>query len=353
MLRRFVRAYQTRPAADASASCGRSRSRCASCWSRTCGASAERIVRSRVGARRKPTRSPTGCWASNGHAAEPVAALRRDARGAALPTAFAVQLVQRLRDQDPEVTPALGWLEERLARAGHDRRRDRARRAPAPGRDERHGPQHHHQHAPDLRRRLDGVVRDASAWSTTMLRAGGDFADDGFRRPATSTAAPSRSWRAAPTLTELEIARRAVWPPRDRRRRDGRRRSRAARSRLSPDRRRTPRASSRRSAFAPPPARLAGALRRAVGIARLRRRRRRRRRRRPARCRCSCSRGSASAAAWLALLGCSALIPAIDAAVALVNRGDHRGFGATLLPALALRDGVPPDLRTWSRCRRC
>ena len=39
MLRRFVRAYQTRPAADASASCGRWRSRCASCWSRTCGAS--------------------------------------------------------------------------------------------------------------------------------------------------------------------------------------------------------------------------------------------------------------------------------------------------------------------------
>ena len=38
MLRRFVRAYQTRPAAHASASCGRSRSRCASCWSRTSAA---------------------------------------------------------------------------------------------------------------------------------------------------------------------------------------------------------------------------------------------------------------------------------------------------------------------------
>ena len=31
---------------------------------------------------------------------------------------FAVQLVQRLRDQDPETTPAVGWLEKRLAREG-------------------------------------------------------------------------------------------------------------------------------------------------------------------------------------------------------------------------------------------
>jgi cyclic beta-1,2-glucan synthetase len=35
-----------------------------------------------------------------------------------LPDAFAVQLVQRLRDQDPKVTRALTWLEERLAAQG-------------------------------------------------------------------------------------------------------------------------------------------------------------------------------------------------------------------------------------------
>ena len=35
-----------------------------------------------------------------------------------LPTAARVQLFQRLRDQDPEVTPALGWLEEILAAQG-------------------------------------------------------------------------------------------------------------------------------------------------------------------------------------------------------------------------------------------
>ena len=37
---------------------------------------------------------------------------------APLATAFAVQLVQRLREQDPAVTPALVWLDERLAAQG-------------------------------------------------------------------------------------------------------------------------------------------------------------------------------------------------------------------------------------------
>ncbi len=36
----------------------------------------------------------------------------------ALSTTFAVQLLQRLRDHDPEATPALMWLEARLAAAG-------------------------------------------------------------------------------------------------------------------------------------------------------------------------------------------------------------------------------------------
>jgi cyclic beta-1,2-glucan synthetase len=44
----------------------------------------------------------------------PDAALRRF-QGMRLPRAFAVQLVRRLRDQDPAVTPALRWLDERLA----------------------------------------------------------------------------------------------------------------------------------------------------------------------------------------------------------------------------------------------
>ena len=38
--------------------------------------------------------------------------------GKPLPTAFAVQIVQRLRDQDPAVTPALHWLDVRLTAQG-------------------------------------------------------------------------------------------------------------------------------------------------------------------------------------------------------------------------------------------
>ena len=45
----------------------------------------------------------------------------------------------------------------------------------------------------------------------------------------------------------------------------------------------------------------------------------------------------------LAVLGA---IPALDAAVALVNRAVNLGFVASLLPALELRDGVPSHLRT-------
>ena len=74
---------------------------------------------------------------------------------------FVVQLVQRLRDQDPEAI-ARG----RLARGAAEARRARLptrlvrQRASAAGRDQRHGAQHHHQHAPDLRRRLGEAVRE-------------------------------------------------------------------------------------------------------------------------------------------------------------------------------------------------
>ena len=62
----------------------------------------------------------------NGNAAEPVALVLQRYEQAPLPEAFAVQLVQRLRDQDPDVVPALMWLEGRLTAQGNDGRRDRA-----------------------------------------------------------------------------------------------------------------------------------------------------------------------------------------------------------------------------------
>src|SRR4029077_4958429 len=42
----------------------------------------------------------------------------RRLEAATLPMAFTVQLVQRLRDQDPESTPALAWLSEQLSGLG-------------------------------------------------------------------------------------------------------------------------------------------------------------------------------------------------------------------------------------------
>ncbi len=48
----------------------------------------------------------------------------------------------------------------------------------------------------------------------------------------------------------------------------------------------------------------------------------------------------------LTLLSLLGAIPAIDAAVALVNRMVSFGFHATVLPALALRNGIPGHLRT-------
>jgi len=54
----------------------------------------------------------------NGHAAESDALSRRDSTGASFPPAFVVQLVLRLRDQDPNTTPARQWLDERLNSQG-------------------------------------------------------------------------------------------------------------------------------------------------------------------------------------------------------------------------------------------
>ena len=48
----------------------------------------------------------------------------------------------------------------------------------------------------------------------------------------------------------------------------------------------------------------------------------------------------------LVLCGLLGMIPAIDISVALVNRAVTRGFGATMLPGLSLREGIPGNMRT-------
>jgi len=55
---------------------------------------------------------------SEGSGAEPVADILAAHDGDNLTEAFALQLVHRLRDQDPRITPALTWLDRRLAAQG-------------------------------------------------------------------------------------------------------------------------------------------------------------------------------------------------------------------------------------------
>jgi cyclic beta-1,2-glucan synthetase len=55
---------------------------------------------------------------AGGRPCEPLDGLLRELDGVELSITFAVQLLQRLRDHDPEATPALMWLEARLAAAG-------------------------------------------------------------------------------------------------------------------------------------------------------------------------------------------------------------------------------------------
>lgn len=52
------------------------------------------------------------------------------------------------------------------------------------------------------------------------------------------------------------------------------------------------------------------------------------------------------ALSFLVACGLLGLIPAIDVSVALVNRAVTRGFGATMLPGLSLRKGIPASMRT-------
>jgi len=78
---------------------------------------AEQIVRSRS-ARQKADELADSLLGLGKDSPEVAAASLRRLSPAALPTAARVQLFQRLRDQDPAVTPALRWLEELLAAQG-------------------------------------------------------------------------------------------------------------------------------------------------------------------------------------------------------------------------------------------
>jgi len=75
----------------------------------------QRITQSRI-ARREADAIADRLLGVSGKAAEPAAKVFAGRGAGPLADEFAVQLVHRLRDQDPKITPALAWLDERLAR---------------------------------------------------------------------------------------------------------------------------------------------------------------------------------------------------------------------------------------------
>ena len=78
---------------------------------------AERIVHERE-ARQEADTVADRLLGLGGSSIEPAPTVLQRFEGAPLTTAFAVQLVQRLRDQDPGIMPALRWLEEHLTAQG-------------------------------------------------------------------------------------------------------------------------------------------------------------------------------------------------------------------------------------------
>lgn len=278
--------------------------------------------------------------------AEPVGtALRRFDRRH-LPTAFAVQLVQRLRDQDPRVTPALRWLDDRLV----------AQRTTA---DEIVREEHRRQGAMNVTvRNVITSMRLMSAvdWADffesvslvdAVLRADSDFAAmdfatrDRYRHAIEELARGSEH-------PEIDVAARVILAATRAGRESPHRSDAAARREQDPGYyliSKGRRAFERELGFRVPVRdwlvrayATAGILGYAGTIATI-----------TAFILALSLLGGAESGVGgsaLCLLALLALVPASDAAVALVNRHVANQFGPTVLPGLELRDGVPSSRRT-------
>ena len=302
---------------------------------------ARRIVASRA-AREEADALADRLLGANSKAAEPPDRVFQPHEQAPLPPAFAVQLVQRLRDQDPKVTPALRWLEQRLAAQGTT--------ADAIVHDE-----HQSQGATNVTvrnvitsMRLISDVDWAELFESVSLvdetlRAGSQFADMDFPTRNLYRSAIEELARGS-RLAELEIARAALAAAGDLGipGEDAAGRLRDPGYHLVAGGRR---AFERAVGFRAPLRSWPGRFNAMIGI-----------------------RGYIAAAAvltalilawplsalaqtgigggWVALLLILGLIPAMDAAIAIVNRWITRGLGATILPGLELRGGVPAHSRT-------
>ncbi len=302
---------------------------------------AERIVHS-AAARHEADNFADRLLGSGGRAAEPVGAVLAGLERVQLSDAFAVELVHRLRDQDPRITPALTWLDERLAIQGTT--------ANAMVRDE-----HHRQGTGTVT--VSNIITSMRLISDVdwtelferislvddVLVGGGGFREMDFPTRNLYRSAIEELARGS-NRAELDVAHCAVLAA-----------EQAASAGALDGRSCDPgyhllaggrRAFEASIGFRPPPRVWLGRASRALGIggyvgaisvvaaALL------------APALYAVAAAAAPGWTWLTLLGVLGAVPAIDAAVALVNRVVTRGFGATLLPALELRDGVPSHLRT-------
>ena len=302
---------------------------------------AQRVVDSRAG-RRAADLAADRLLGAGENVVEPAGAVLPAHGRTRFSDSFLVQLVHRLRDQDPSIAPALAWLDEQLARQGTT--------ADAVVRDE------HQRQVPasvTVRNIITSMrlISDVD-WTEQFERfnlvdealgAGGQFQEMDFPTRNLYRTAVEELARGS-RLTEQEVARAVVAAAS----------AAAARASDGDDRTSDPGyyliAAGRADfeaeiGFKPPlrawPARFyrtlgiggyvsAGFIV-AVGLLAI-----------PF----SISDPVVRNPAWLILLGLLSFIPAVDLAVILVNYAVTRGFRATLLPALDLRAGIPDTLRT-------
>jgi cyclic beta-1,2-glucan synthetase len=304
---------------------------------------ASRIVGSRA-ARQDADSAADRLLGVNGFSAEPDALARRHAAGGSFPPAFVVQLVLRLRDQDPETTPARGWLDDRMTLSGTTA-------------DELVHAEHQRQGASNVTvRNIITSMRllsdvdwpeffESVSLVDELLRSNSGFASMDFASRDLYRAAIEQLARGS-KLTELDIARAALSAG------DGAIVSEEPAAGTG-DRRRDPGyhlIGTGRRAFEAAIGfrasrwgylwhlriRTAGdyiaAILTIAGVVIL--------------LPVWELNGWGLSQPWLILIALLGFLPSIDAAVALVNRSVTRGLAATVLPGLALRDGIPPHLRT-------
>jgi cyclic beta-1,2-glucan synthetase len=304
---------------------------------------AERIVQGRA-ARHEADALANELLGLGGQPARPLAFQRLEVAGLAI--AFAVQLVQRLREQDPESTPALSWLNAQLSALGMSP-------------DELVRAEHQSQAAMNVTvRNVITSMRTMSSFEWVgffesvslvdeMLRAESHFGDmdfatrDQYRHAIEDLARGSQR-------SELDVTRRAIArahraaeaahgvgaPPGDRSEDPGY--YLVSKGRRLFEEEINYRVPVGRWLFR---AYVSGATPRYLGsigivtglllaVPLL------------------VAHASGASVGALVLLGLAALMPASDLAVALVNRTVMAVLGPRPLPRLELRDGVPPPLRT-------